>query len=258
MKGLREALALVLAAPALAFVPSAAHAQDEPAAALPDWSGIWVYDGPEYGINGFSTDPAASPLMLVHSGVPWNAVGQRVRDAAFASMMAGQGKADGWGYPLMMGGPPPLQFVVTPGETIILNTYRDLRHIYTDGRGHLDPEVRWDTVWGDSVGHWEGDTLVIETVAVAEPPRYFFGNQPFSANAVYVERIRRVAPDRIENQLTVTDPERLAHPWTITLAYVPAPYVDRLIHDAYTNDRSELDEGGLFTILPPQDQASGN
>lgn len=256
MSRMMEALALLLAAPVLAALPSIVPAQDVPAATLPDWSGIWINEGQVYGISGFSvrTPP---PLMLLHEGVPWNAEGRRIRDAAVAAMMAGQGKAEGWGYPLMMGGAPPLQFLVTPGETLILNIYRDLRHIYTDGRGHVAETERWNTVWGDSIGYWEGDTLVIETVAVEEPHRYFNTNQPFSASATYVERIRRVAQDRIENQMTITDPERLEHPWTINLAYVPAPYMDRLIHDALTNDRSELDEGGLFTILPPHDEAGG-
>ncbi len=228
--------------------------QAEQAAVLPDWSGIWVTEGPDFGVSGFPLGGGGPVLSVPNEAVPWNEAGRRIREEALARARAGDSKADGWGYPLMMSGPPPLQFLVTPDETIILNTYRDLRHIYTDGRGHLDEDVRWPTVWGDSVGHWDGDKLVIETVGVEEPDRYFFANIPFSANAVYTERIRRVAPDRIENTFTVTDPERLEHPWTVTLAYVPAPFIDRLIHDAYTNDRSELDDEGLFTILPPQDE----
>jgi hypothetical protein len=256
---MRLALALGVAL-CISNLPASLSAQDGGATAadtaeLPDWSGIWVSEGPEYGITGFSFGQEPPLLNVMNPDVPWNDVGQPIRDAAAEFVMTGSNKADGWGYPLMMGGPPPLQFLITSGETIILNTYRDLRHIYTDGRDHLDEDVRWPTVWGDSIGHWEGDTLVIETVGVEEPVRYFWINQTFSRNAVYHERIRMIAPDRIENVMTVTDPERLERPWTATIYYRPAPYIDRLIHDTYTNDRSEVDESGLFIILPPEDES---
>jgi len=98
----------------------------------------------------------------------------------------------------MMDGAPPLQFVVTPEETLIFNTYRDLRHIYTDGRAHPPEEDRWPTTWGDSVGRWEGDTLVIDTVSVREPNKYFGISVWLSDGAHYTERLRMTSPDRIE------------------------------------------------------------
>ena len=99
---------------------------------------------------------------------------------------------------------------------------------------------------------WEGDTLVIDTVSVRDPNRYFFSNPPLSDKAHYVERLRMTGADRIESVMTVEDPVTLAAPWVIELDYVRLPALDRLIHDAYDNDRSEV-EGGVFTIVPPKE-----
>ena len=119
----------------------------------------------------------------------------------------------------MMDGAPPLQFVITPEETLIFNTYRDLRHVYTDGRPHPPEEDRWPTTWGDSVGHWDGDTLVIDTVSVREPNKYFGVSAWLSDQAHYTERLRMVAPDRIEGEMTIVDPATLSQPWVVKLNY---------------------------------------
>jgi hypothetical protein len=91
---------------------------------------------------------------------------------------------------------------------------------------------------------------VIETVAVRDPPKYFFSSPPLTDQARYVERMRKVAPDRIESVMTIEDPATLAEPWVIELSYVPAN-MDRLIQDDYSNDRSEV-EGDTFTIVAPE------
>jgi len=52
--------------------------------------------------------------------------------------------------------------------------------------------------------------------------------------------------------MTIVDPVTLARPWVIELVYVRATGLDRLIHDDYDNDRSEV-EGETFTIVPPKE-----
>ena len=173
----------------------------------------------------------------------------RARLQVMGSLQAA-GKSVSWGFPMMMSGSSPMQFLITPDETIVLTMDRDVRHIYTDGRPLPSEEDRWPTVWGESVGHWDGDTLVIETVSVEEPLKFFFATPPLSANARYSERIRKVGPDRIENEMTIEDPETLSAPWRVKIVYVRAEGLDRLIHEAFTNDRSEV-ENGVFTIEPP-------
>jgi hypothetical protein len=224
------------------IIPVTAAAQS-----LPDWQGVWIAEGLTADITGVPP-PGARWYKLYGDQAPWNEEG-RARFQAMTSNQ-GTGKADGWGFPMMMDSAAPMQFVVTPHETLIINVYRDVRHVYTDGRGIPAEDDRWPTTWGTSVGHWEGGTLVVDTVSVRNPPRYFFSSPPLSEQAHYVERIRKVGPDRIESVMTIEDPVTLAEPWVINLTYVPAGS-DRLIHDDYDNDRSEV-EGDTFTIMPPE------
>jgi hypothetical protein len=222
-------------------------------ASLPDWRGIWISEEAfNVGISGFTDDegkPRSRPLSLLDPAGPWTEAGRQQLTATLAS--GADRKAPGWGYPMMMIGPAPLQFLVTPDETLIINIYQDVRHVYTDGRDHPKEEDRWATTWGDSIGRWEGDTLVIDTVSVREPGRYFQAAPPFSEQAHYVERLRKTAPDRIETEITVEDPQTLSKPWTLKTAFRRTPNLDRLIHDAFDNDRSEL-AGDAFGIAPPQ------
>ena len=233
----------VIGCAVFASIPLALQAQS-----LPDWSGYWIGEGLAAEISGFP-GPSAEYKLLGETA-PWNEYG-RARVTAARQRGADQ-KADGWGFPLMMNSAAPMQFLITPNETLIINMYRDVRHVYTDGRSLPAEEDRWPTTWGDSVGRWEGDTLVIDTVAVRNPNRYFFSSPPLSEQAHYVERLRKVAPDRIESVMRIEDPVTLSEPWVIDLVYTRAAGLDRLIHDDYDNDRSEV-EGGLFTIVPDQE-----
>lgn len=212
----------------------------------PDWRGVWIAEGLTADISGFPP-PDARWYKLLGDEAPWNEEGRR----RFQAAMSNQGtlKADGWGFPMMMDSAAPLEFVITPHATLIVNVYRDLRHIATDGRSLPAADDRWPTTWGTSVGRWEGDTLVIETVSVRNPTRYFFSSPPLSEQARYLERIRKTAADRIESVMTIEDAATLTEPWVIELTYVPAPGSDRLILDDYDNDRSEVD-GETFTIVP--------
>jgi hypothetical protein len=221
-------------------------------ASLPKWDGLWVAEGMQAGINGLFLPDAPPPQQLVKLAgfeAPWNDAGRAKFGAVSAA--APHGKAAGWGYPMMMNSFAPMQFIITPEETLILNTYRDVRHVYTDGRPHPAEEDRWPTVWGDSIGHWEGDTLVIETVSVQNPPDYFFRAPPLSEKARYVERLGMTARDRIDSDITIEDPATLTQPWKVKIVYQRPEGIDRLIHDAYTNDRTGFD-GELLTIEPPK------
>ena len=224
---------------------------------LPDWRGYWIAEGMDADISGYPTGGPSSPLRMEFQGsdAPWKTE-QRAKIEAMAPKLiadANKGEATGWGYPMMMQSFAPLQFLITPEETLIMNFYRDVRHVYTDGRSHPKPDDLWPTPWGDSIGHWEGDTLVIETTAVQRPGILFVPFPMVSENARYTERLRRTSADRMESQFTIEDAETLTGPWTFRLAYVRQPALDRLIHEAFENDRVEVDaEGELLTIKPPK------
>ncbi len=227
-------------------------------AQLPDWKGIWVAEGMDTDVSGYPAENGPGwNMQLLGRSAPWNAATAQKIAVSLPKMLAADAtrRAAGWGYPAMMDGPPPLQFLITPEETLVVNMYRDLRHVYTDGRSHPAAQDLWPTPWGDSVGHWEGDTLVIDTVAVKRPNVMQFLPPMLTEKAHYVERLRKSGPDRIELELTIEDPDTLARPWVIHVAYQRASSIDRLIHDTFDNDRSEV-EGSSLTIAPPAESSA--
>jgi hypothetical protein len=88
------------------------------------------------------------------------------------------------------------------------------RIIPTDGRRHISGSMRqW---MGDSTGHWEGDTLVIDTTNFTDKVLY----RGASDNMHLVERLTRVGPNEIEYRFTVNDPTTFTRPWTAVIPFV--------------------------------------
>ena len=120
-----------------------------------------------------------------------------------------------WGFegpPMMpVGYNSTLQIVQGQGYVaIVQEMIHDTRVIPTDGRPHGPSQIRrW---MGDSVGHWEGDTLVVETVNFE--PRTPFQQTPFSDVAKVTERFTRIDADTITYGFTVDDPKTWVKPFS--------------------------------------------
>ena len=92
---------------------------------------------------------------------------------------------------------------------ILVENIHDVRIIPLDGRPQLDERIRqWN---GDSRGHWEGDTLVVETANFSDKTEHRF---PSSKNLRAVERFTRVDENTIRNEFTIEDPETYTRPWS--------------------------------------------
>jgi hypothetical protein len=106
------------------------------------------------------------------------------------------------------------QFYQSPGYVVLFyETIHDPRIIPLDGRPHLPENVRtWD---GDSRGHWEGNTLVVDT-ANFSPKSNFMGS---AVNLRLVERFTRVAPDQIRYEITIDDPTTWTKPWSAVVLF---------------------------------------
>ena len=104
------------------------------------------------------------------------------------------------------------QIIQSPGYVTILSEMaHDARIIPLDGRPHLDARIRsWN---GDSRGHWEGDTLVVDTTNFS-PKSDFMGSHE---NLRLAERFTRVGPEILEYQFTVNDPATWTAPWTVMI-----------------------------------------
>jgi len=137
---------------------------------------------------------------------------------------------DSWDRCITRGLPPSMfpfnynngiQIVQAPNYVVIrLEMIHETRIVPVDGRAPLDPAIKqW---MGESRGHWEGNTLVVETTnfngltGMTNPgiPGSPSGNTPTTTNMRIVERFTRVDDDTIEYSMTVEDPEVLTRPWT--------------------------------------------
>ncbi|HEX4134973.1 MAG TPA: hypothetical protein VHY84_10215 [Bryobacteraceae bacterium] len=114
------------------------------------------------------------------------------------------------GMPAIMSQPYPIEVLMTPGQvTIVVEAYEQVRHIYTDGRPlPEDPDPSFD---GTSIGHWEGDTLVVETVGFEPVPRGI--NFPHSDKMKIVERFKLSDPDTLNVETSIVDPLALTKPF---------------------------------------------
>jgi len=113
-----------------------------------------------------------------------------------------------------------MRIVQSPTEVAI--TYEmlhDTRIIPLDGRALADPGVR--QFMGSSVGHWDGDTLVVETKNLTD--ELGIGRYSTTKDAVLTERFTRVDPDMVKYEVTVNDPATFVRPWTFRLMLTTQP-----------------------------------
>jgi hypothetical protein len=126
------------------------------------------------------------------------------------------------GMPMFMFSVQPFEIIQLPNRLIMhLEDDSVLREIYIDGRQHPpDPDASYN---GHSVGRWEGDTLVVDTIALKEKTWLDHVGTPHSDVLHVVERIRRVAHDSLVNDVTVDDPKAFTKTWTSQQTYVLKP-----------------------------------
>jgi hypothetical protein len=104
------------------------------------------------------------------------------------------------------------QILQTPEHLVFfMEAIHEARIIPLDGRPHLPKNIRQWT--GDSRGHWEGKTLVVDTTNFS-PQSNFMGS---AENLQLVERFTRIAPDTLQYDITVNDPTTWTKPWTASL-----------------------------------------
>jgi hypothetical protein len=116
-----------------------------------------------------------------------------------------------------------MKFVQTPSLLVILVEGGDpgFRQIFLDGRAHpKDPFPTWQ---GHSVGRWEGDTLVVDTVGLNDKVSLTLTEYPQTEQMHVVERFRRLDRGRLEIQVTLDDPGAYSKPWMVTRTLTLAP-----------------------------------
>jgi hypothetical protein len=267
MPGPRRILPVLLAAlaaapPAFAAPAAAEPINPAPTAAdwaalgkLPDWSGVWGPDIPDQDKQLHSNTP------------PWTP-----KAAALVARMQAEEKA---GHPRglfvpcfpeampawMLISHNPMEILFTPGRVTMLGESDStrLRRIYTDGRPHpADPDL---TFHGHSIGHWEGDTLVVDTVGVL-PQTYVAVSEavgvPNDGDMHIIERIHLAGPDTLHDDLTITAPKILTAPWKTTRSWYRErerkyDIVEGVCELGQVTDGVDEDGNSIFAPVPHKD-----
>ena len=99
---------------------------------------------------------------------------------------------------------------------ILYEAQGGVRQIFMDGRSlpNNDPDPWW---YGYSIGHWDGDTLVVETTGFRDDVWLDVEGSPLTNTGKMTERFRRVNFGHLEMEITIEDPKAYTHPWTVKM-----------------------------------------
>jgi hypothetical protein len=206
---------------------------------LPDWGGIWF-------LNRRPPGQAQSPAPRL-KGEYLQRFEQWQREVAANDGVTRRTRSNCSppGMPrIMQLAQYPYEFLFTPGRvTINQEAWMQTRTIWTDGRGH--PEDPDPTFMGHSIGRWEGDTLVVDTIAIWEELE-IAGGMFHSPEFRVTERIRLSdeSLDILVNEITMDDPQALAEPYKITVTYRRDRVGSLIEFECSENDRNPVNEKG--------------
>jgi hypothetical protein len=178
-----------------------------------DLTGTWLHGG-----EGERFDPPA--------GAKFTPRGQKEFDAAAAATKEGKvykndiGLCWPAGVPIMMTRVWPIQMIQLPTSVFMISELMNsLRIVYMDGRPHSDPDIVVPSFNGESIGRWEGDTLVIDTTGFRDDHHWIQDRAgiPASDALHVVERIKmQNEGKRLEIEYTLTDPKIWVGDWKLT------------------------------------------
>jgi hypothetical protein len=200
-------------------------------AKLPDWSGVYTR-----ARGGITYDPDQKP------GAPPTARLTPEFQARLQKRIEEADRGVEWdpistcappGHPRWLTEPFLKEFIVTPGQTWLINEMvNDIRRIYTDGRDHVPEADRYPLYNGDSIGFWDGDKLVIHTNQLTEGI-YQRRNPDYTNQVETVEIWQKTSDKLIEVDVWVYDPPALVEPWYTKQSYAKLDDQDKNLRIRY-------------------------
>jgi hypothetical protein len=257
----------------LALLGAAASGQEHWSAAersrmfatLPNWNGLWEptvsalsdnltgYPAGSFDASHKPLDlPRLMPLLAAPPYRPEWLSAQRAnsKPAAAGGSAAPIKLCSDIPFPALLEMPLMFQVFVTPEETLFLYENGDVRHIYSD-REHPKKDDLWPTKRGNSIGRWKGATLFIDTIDVNSGPLLGPGTADLSEQAHFTERVWMLDPNTLQDDLTIDDPVRFAHPWHVLTRWSRVLDQDRMLPYDCANDRNPV-VNGKFSIATPR------
>ncbi len=186
-------------------------------AKLPNWSGFWAYHRVFVGPPGTNTGPGGEPMFLTpkYTTIAADHIRRRAQQNLSFCLPAG--------VPGVMQHRLLFQVLLTPGSVIMLFEDGEVRRIYTDERKHLPLGDQGASFLGDSIGHWEGGTLVVDTIGFPNGSIWENYGVLATIKSHLVERIFRNGAGYLEIDSVLTDPEIFARPYVYKRLYELSP-----------------------------------
>ena len=209
--------------------------------ALPDWGGIWFVER--------SNDAQPRPPQLkgeyLERFEQWR---EEVR-ANNGVEKLDRSNCSPPGLPrIMQLAQYPYEFLFTPGRvTVNQEAWMQTRTIWTDERQH--PEDVDPSFHGHSVGHWEGDTLVVDTIGISDELQFGSGERSGAKHSDKFRLTERIYltdddPNILVNEMRMEDPEALEEPFEVTIKYRRDRHGQLIEFQCAENDRNPVDEHG--------------
>lgn len=216
-----------------------------------DFTGLWQNTGgitwvPR--VQGQTTRPEPPPLTPEYQKI----FDQRVKDAA-------EGKPTGdptsgclpQGMPRIMTMTYPMEIMQNEIQLNIFAEWMEqTRRIFIDGRPHPPADELEPTYYGHAIGHWEGDVLAAETVAMRGETNLEASGLPHSDQLVVKERFWLADDNTLKDEITLVDPKAYTRPWTVTKTYARAPAGFTLLpYVCLENQRNPVDDKGVIGFV---------
>jgi hypothetical protein len=195
----------------------------------PDLSGIWRQpNGVKYTVN-LAADGVEVPMQ------PWAAELYKHRQDT-VSKEDPVGYCNVAGVPQMEAVPYPYKFLHVPGAVVILyEAFATFRQIFLDGRElPKDPNPTW---MGYSVGHWDSDTLVVDSAGFNDRTWLDTGGHPHSDALHVTERFRRRDFGHMDLQIVIDDPKAYTRPWSVSYGLRLMPDTELLEYVCNENNK---------------------
>lgn len=183
---------------------------------LPDWSGVWVLS-----LEGGAQQASQASFGTDNGRVPLTPKYKQLRDAARAARAEdNMASCHPAGVPGILEHGVLHEYLLAPKQATLLIEDGEVRRIFTDGRPHRSLDELLSSYMGDSIGHWEGATLVVDTVGF--PYGELFQNYGVRAtkDTHLVERIFLKDRDHMEIDSVLTDPQIFTGPYAYTRLYM--------------------------------------
>ncbi len=235
-------------APPPPAVPYPAMADHSTATLFKEFGGMWVMNG-RISIEKYETIP--QPLTAKYQALKELQIKNR---ATGIQVLTADARCIPQGMPRQMDG--NFEVMVRPTSLAIITGGGGIqvRNIWMDGRKHTPEDDLFETFSGESISHWEGDTLVIDTTGLRPTNEFLYGVE--GHRMTVVERVHKTGPDAMQIDTVVTDPAVFKTPWIYTFTYKrnDKQVLTEQNYCTAALDR-EVDKNGnqIFDLTPPPD-----